>query len=418
MLVIFPVEEERRVRPVGMLDKGHNITPKLPSSQGPLQLHAAASKGDTKVVKELLTPVGVVDVNEQNKDGNTALHLAKKNSHYLIDILIAHRASLSIKNYTNGITSLEAILNKGYTLDRVEKHTFKFINQAPPERKLKILEGKIEELQHNLDLAWDSTGIVQEMMAHFQEEQKKLINNINYTLQERPNPKAKLKLHAVAKKGNRKEITRLLADSKVDINVQDKVGNTALHLIKKLYSTVIDEFISHGASLSLSNSEGITSLQALLNKGYHADRVVKYSLNFVNSAPTMEEKLERVQRKIQELQPELHGPDPQIQKKVQYIFKKFQEECEKQLTVGEIPDHLNIPPITENSKRQALYPADSIPGPSKKIRGDDTGKQSKKNLLERLVNDSRVRESLKRPMPGPNEVRISPPKKPRVTINR
>jgi hypothetical protein len=69
---------------------------------GKTQLHLACLHNDYEVVKELLN-LGV-NINKQDSDGNTALHLAKNSE--IVNILIDDGANPNLQDYRSGFTPL------------------------------------------------------------------------------------------------------------------------------------------------------------------------------------------------------------------------------------------------------------------------------------------------------------------------
>jgi ankyrin repeat protein len=64
------------------------------------------------------------------------------------------------------------------------------------------------------------------------------------------------KLFDAIKNRNMKEINTILTQEKIDINAQDKDGNTPLHIaITEQYASAIDKLLSKGASLDIKNKD-------------------------------------------------------------------------------------------------------------------------------------------------------------------
>ncbi|CAH8258905.1 unnamed protein product [Arabidopsis lyrata] len=92
--------------------------------QGSTILHAAAGKGKTQVVRELVASYGLVDA--VDNQGNTALHVAAYRGHAdLVDVLISASPSLISARNNAGDTFLHAGISGFQTpaFERLDKHT-------------------------------------------------------------------------------------------------------------------------------------------------------------------------------------------------------------------------------------------------------------------------------------------------------
>ncbi|WP_375326313.1 ankyrin repeat domain-containing protein [Candidatus Tisiphia endosymbiont of Nemotelus uliginosus] len=109
-----------------------------------LTLYLAAKRGNISQLKDRLAEGSNVD--DQNSQGNTALHVVHKRRLTITDELITKGASLDIKN-TQGRTALEAIIQKGHQ-KTVAKSLIQYIKGAPShEERLVRCEKTIKELQ-------------------------------------------------------------------------------------------------------------------------------------------------------------------------------------------------------------------------------------------------------------------------------
>ncbi|KAL1211265.1 Ankyrin repeat-containing protein BDA1 [Cardamine amara subsp. amara] len=195
--------------------------------QGSTVLHAAAGKGKTQVVKELVASYGLVDAVD-NK-GNTALHVAAYRGHAdLVDALISASPSLiSARNYA-GDTFLHAGISGFQTpaFERLDKHT---------------------ELMNRL-----ITSAASKSSGDF-------VNYRNY--------EGRTALHLAISGNVPLEFVEMLMSVKsIDINIRDASGMTPLDLIRqKPHSPTSDllfrRLVSAGGMFS-SRDQSITSVVA------------------------------------------------------------------------------------------------------------------------------------------------------------
>ena len=78
------------------------IDPKYIQYDGKTQLHLASKNGNSEIVKELLA-LGV-EINKQDSDGVTALHIAKNIE--IVKILVGAGANPNLQDYRSGFTPL------------------------------------------------------------------------------------------------------------------------------------------------------------------------------------------------------------------------------------------------------------------------------------------------------------------------
>ncbi|WP_375327199.1 ankyrin repeat domain-containing protein [Candidatus Tisiphia endosymbiont of Nemotelus uliginosus] len=170
-------------------------------------------------------------------------------------------------------------------------------------------------------------------------------------------------LHLAIKTGNT-AVAQILIENKSNLLLKNNKGNTPLHLAREDGYNIIDLLIAHDSPLTPQNDDGETPLEIIIRKGYPANRLVTTLIQYINNAPTEGEKIDRLNKKINELQPAQYGKDPELYQKVRDILENFQEEYAKQL---------NLPTVKATRKRQAVpSPADNLPGPSAKKSRLDT----------------------------------------------
>ncbi|MEN9450584.1 MAG: serine/threonine-protein phosphatase 6 regulatory ankyrin repeat subunit isoform [Pseudomonadota bacterium] len=149
----------------------------------------------------------------------------------------------------------------------IEEFTEKF---AALDKALQLHEaasdGDIEKISMLLDASVDinSKNIAGETSMHIAArmghdgiiemllEKGALINSINI--------EGETPLHIVAQTNHISTLQKLLTAEGVDINRQDKEGNTGLHLAGRLGNPdMLKQFFDHGADISIENNEGETA---------------------------------------------------------------------------------------------------------------------------------------------------------------
>ena len=83
------------------------------------------------------------------------------------------------------------------------------------------------------------------------------------------------KLLLCAKRGNKNGVKEILAEKQANINIQDKAGNTAIHLTtitKKGYYDIISILLKNGANPNIQNQDGNNPLDLAVEKK-HAESV-------------------------------------------------------------------------------------------------------------------------------------------------
>lgn len=215
------------------------------------RLHAAVSKGDVKAAQALLSPDAdtKINVDEHNRGGENAMHIAvKAGDKAMIKALSACGANM------NGRTS------NGHSYVRV----------AIQEKKLDSLTTLIEcgtDVNQPED---DKTGMnVMHMMAR---------NNVTGVVEQLLKLGASLHtrsfdgrqaLHHAAEMDALRTM-QVLVKNGAPVNVPDKAGNTAMHLVKDLETKVF--LADHGARYKRKNKAGVIAAKA------HEEKAVKTAL--------------------------------------------------------------------------------------------------------------------------------------------
>ncbi|CAN8260773.1 unnamed protein product [Cochlearia groenlandica] len=196
--------------------------------QGSTILHAAASKGKTEVVKELLASYGLMD--SVDNQGNTALHVAAYRGHAdLVEALVSVSPSLVYARNNAGDTFLHAGIYgfRNPSFERLDKHT---------------------ELMNRLITSRCQLGDV-----------------VNYR-----NKEGRTALHLAISGNVPLEFVEMLMWVKsIDINIKDGSGMTPLDLIRHnkhhsptCHDILFRRLVSAGGMFSSCHDQSITSVVA------------------------------------------------------------------------------------------------------------------------------------------------------------
>ncbi|WP_425381393.1 ankyrin repeat domain-containing protein [Spiroplasma endosymbiont of Polydrusus pterygomalis] len=210
------------------------------------KLIEAIISNDLEKIKSLISKD---NINYQNNEGNTALHFATKYRNLdALSFLIANKANINIQN-NEGNTALMNIVNNIHLLD-----TVKYLITHGAKINIENKDGNTA-----LDLAamYDVFYVVKHLL-----EKKANINFKNNALF----------LYA-ARIGDLEIIKAFLANG-IDINTQDKDGNTTLHFAtKNRRLKTVTFLLAHGININQQNKDGNTALHLATNY---------WNLNIVN----------------------------------------------------------------------------------------------------------------------------------------
>jgi len=228
---VKPVEEEKH-------------EPDLEKRMYPL--HQAAADGDIEQVKSLIS--NGANVNEKDKDDQTALNLAVRSGHKaMVELLIARGADVNGKGQYNAVPLHEAawagnkkiaelLIQKGANVNAKDKTGYQPLYYAIWKKDLdtaKILIGSGADI-HNV---------------------KKGQRDYTY-------------LHLTARMGT-KEIAEMLIQKGTEIDAKDNEGMTPLHwALSRDSNDVAKLLLAKGADFSWTDKNGLTALHYAVVSGY------------------------------------------------------------------------------------------------------------------------------------------------------
>lgn len=198
-------------------------------------LHAAAVKGDTDLIRELIDKGA--NVNAQNDDKRTPLRMAIMNGH---------------------VDAVKLLLDKGADLNTQDKDGNTPLHQAVMEHNLEIFKFLVEK---------GAKSDVQNMQGHTPLHLA-LISNLGqdftWSLLDVPGINLDMKdgynntlLHRAIIQNNRYIAERLINEKKIDLDSQNKDGDTPLHLaVRNKQGYIINLLFDKGVSLTKKNKQG------------------------------------------------------------------------------------------------------------------------------------------------------------------
>lgn len=210
------------------------------------------------------------DINIQDEDGNTALHLAViENKDHIIDlemikILLDAGSNINIQNKTGHSALTIAVQKNNVAITNLLLRSKKELQQ---EFFHSIRETNTEKIGKLLAAGADINGInLQGNAALHRLASKGLATNLRFLLSypqielNKTNKDNKTALHLAVIKGKSEIIVDLL-NNKIDVNIQDKDGNTALHLaVLCCHVEIAIKLTKYGANTNLQNKDGNTAL--------------------------------------------------------------------------------------------------------------------------------------------------------------
>ncbi len=175
-------------------------------------LHAAAYKGNTDVIRDLL--VRGADVNEKDSSGVAPLHYAARMGHTnVIGILVANGTDLDIQSATEGNTPLHLASGSGQ---------------------------------------YGAAGLLLASGASI----------------DRANKQMETPLHWAIENGRTQTVALLLSRG-TDLEARDAKGVTPLHrAVKCGYSPIVDMLLEQGANTDARDLDGVPPLRSSLERGY------------------------------------------------------------------------------------------------------------------------------------------------------
>ncbi|MDR2807021.1 MAG: ankyrin repeat domain-containing protein [Puniceicoccales bacterium] len=236
-----------------LIKAGVNINAQ--DKDGDTPLHWAVMKKNSEAVKLLLEQPGI-NINAQDKDGDTPLHLAVKNKDSeTVKPLLAHGASVKIPN-KDSYTVLElAQLNA---------------EKVPPEIQ-QLVKNHIVQCQTNVLF-----NLLKKELPSV-DKVKKLINKgVNINVKDNA---GNTLLHVAMLQGNPKIVKLLLKQPGIDVNAQNKNRNTPLHLAAKSNNEKIVELLlsKSGIDINAQNKNRSTPLHWAVKS--NNEKIVELLLN-------------------------------------------------------------------------------------------------------------------------------------------
>ena len=240
-----------------LLDGGADAN--LQNEDGNTALMTAAMKGDKNIVQLLLD--NGADANLQNKDNNAALHwAASKGYKDIVELLLDKGANVNLYN-TNDTPLLIAafkgdedivklLLDRGADLNLKGKTGFTVLDVA---KDAKIQDLIKQKKQKELDDQFFKA--VEDNDKEAAEELLKQGADVNIQRNELT------ALMYVADNGNKDMVQLLLADPRIDVNIQNEYGDTSLiWAAAKGYEDIVALLLDKGADVSLRSNKELTAL--------------------------------------------------------------------------------------------------------------------------------------------------------------
>ena len=244
------------IKEVGLLLEMNNTDVNIQNNDGNTPLHLAL--GNLKIVR-LLLEMNNIDVNIQNNDGNTPLLLANSEN-IILELLKKNNTNIEIENKKG-----ETIIYKTVFLGQV--NIFKIlILKNDIEKFIKTYNGN--SLLH-LAILYDHFEIVKLLLE---------IDEIDVNIQ---NKDGNTPLHMAILYDHFEIVELLLEIDEIDVNIQNKDGNTPLHICS-VYNriNIVSLLLNEKINSNIQNNQGKTPLQ-LANDIKHK-KIIDIITNFIN----------------------------------------------------------------------------------------------------------------------------------------
>lgn len=257
---------------------------------GRTPLHNAIQEGSNDEIEELLKS-DKLDIDVQDYDGNTALHhAANKGDPELISRLLLHNPDPSIKNKKGHIAS-QIAFNLHMEIDNANTHlSYRRINYYYGTNKdvfFRACEGGIKRNVERYLKANCSVNIFNEeglTPLHISTRSEQSVTIMQLLLKAGANVNAMsdgkkdcplTPLMYACCCQNKKAVDILLRSKKLQIDLCNKDGNTALHYAAKLgLESVVATLVAAGASANIENNDKKTAKQ--LAKDYNHANLVAF----------------------------------------------------------------------------------------------------------------------------------------------
>jgi ankyrin repeat protein len=250
-------------------------------------LHRAVEAGDVALVQELLQLQSDVDINTQDKDGYTALHLAAIYDKFEIaQLLLTHpQCNVNAQNDNNGCTALHlAAANNGVEIVQLliahrcnvntqDNHGYTALHLAVTNDKFEVAQLLLAHPQCDVNAQnkFNETALHRTACVGNFEIAKLLIAQpqCNVNAQDHNGLTA---LHWAAY-GGKFEIVKLLLAYQHDVNAQDHNGCTALHYA--VYGgkfEIVKLLLAYQRDVNLEGKDGKTAL--MIAQEFHYAEIV------------------------------------------------------------------------------------------------------------------------------------------------
>lgn len=296
-----------------ILDRKYNIDINYKNYKGNTIMDIALTEQNNNIINSLLDK-GYIYFNDQNKDGDTILHTIIKYRHskryYNMGInflLVNKNVDVNMQN-NNGNTPLHLGLlynDYGITMGLL---SHKDINiDLPNKNNSTPLDIAIKKYGDGIDssllLDTSKQDKFGDTALHLVANNNNnndillkfiLLNNKNSNSINLQNINDNTALHVAINNKNSYIAKLFLKQENIDVNLQDKFGNTALHLALKKgykeYKDICDSILSmNNINLNLQNSDGETPLHIALKKGYKTD-IIEHILQNKNIDINLQDK--------------------------------------------------------------------------------------------------------------------------------
>ena len=242
-----------------LIESSTNID--LRNNTGRTALHEASQRGQPDIIQLILN--NGADVDAPNNEGSTPLHLAISGASQPAAparLLLKHGASATVRN-EKGQTALHRASQRGLSdivqliLDHdADVHALDGDGSSPLH--LAIFEGSPES----------SRGGIYELIlkASLEPMQLLLKHGVNINLQ---NHVGQTALHKASQRGHL-DTVRLLLDHGADSNLQDNHGSTPLHLATcHGDQQVVQLILDHDTDVDAQDNDGLTPLHLAISEG-------------------------------------------------------------------------------------------------------------------------------------------------------
>lgn len=239
-----------------------------------LNWHSIDTDRNQSIAKELLARK--VDIDKQDLQGNTPLHLALENSNKIaIDLVSNHKAKINTRNNQGQTTLIAAVIGQDFDMVKLLISQGVGVNDADKNGRTPLMMAIAGNKNEYSDIFRTEYSVTGASVTMFSRGDVQSINSA------RPVPK----------------IINLLIKRGANLNLVDQDGNTVLHLLanlehidthydgcsqnRSLAIYILDLLMRHQADLSVINKNGDTALHVLAREDFFpvTDRMIQYGAN-------------------------------------------------------------------------------------------------------------------------------------------